>query len=224
VKPKAIVSWSSGKDAAWALAEARRAGEVEVVGAITTVTSAYGRVSMHGVREVLLDQQLEAIGLPCRKVAIPAPCPNEVYERAMAEVLAEARAEGVSEVVFGDLFLADLRAWREAKLASVGMRARFPLWGRDTGELARAMIAGGARATLVCVDPRKLPAALAGRAFDEALLAELPAGVDPCGENGEFHSFAWAGPAFARPVRVRPGEVVEREGFVFADLLPDSDF
>jgi uncharacterized protein (TIGR00290 family) len=224
MRPKAIVSWSSGKDAAWALAEARRAGEVEVVGAITTVTSAYGRVSMHGVREALLDRQLEAIGLPGRKVAIPAPCPNEVYERAMAEALAAARAEGVTEVVFGDLFLADLRAWREEKLASVGMRARFPLWGRDTGELARAMIAGGAGATLVCVDPRKVPAALAGRAFDEALLAELPAGVDPCGENGEFHSFAWAGPAFRRPVPVRAGEVVEREGFVFADLLQDSDF
>jgi uncharacterized protein (TIGR00290 family) len=218
--PKALVAWSSGKDSAWALHEVRAAGAVEVVGLLTTVTSEFGRVSMHAVREELLDRQAAAVGLPCRKVRIPWPCPNDAYEAEMARALAAARAEGVTRVVFGDLFLADVRAYREAKMAGSGIEPLFPLWGRDTRRLARELLDGGLRATLTCVDPRALDPAFAGRAFDAALLADLPEGVDPCGERGEFHTFVSAGPMFSAPIAVAPGEVVTREGFVFADLLP----
>lgn len=221
--PRALVAWSSGKDSAWALHEVRRAGEVEVVGLLTTVTDPFARVSMHAVREELLDRQAAVLGLPCRKVRIPWPCPNERYEEELGLALAEAQANGVTRVVFGDLFLEDVRAYREARLAGTGIVPLFPLWGRDTAQLAREMIGGGLRAVLTCVDPRRVSAAMAGRAFDAALLSELPSGVDPCGENGEFHSFAWAGPMFAAPVAVSPGEVVERDGFVFADVLPAND-
>ena len=219
-RPKALVAWSSGKDSAWALHEARRAGEVEIVGLLTTVTSEFGRVSMHAVRETLLDRQAEVLGLPCRKVRIPWPCPNEMYERAMELALAEARADGITSAVFGDLFLADVRAYREVKMAGSGIEPLFPLWGRDTSQLARDMLSGGLRATLTCVDPRRLDRSFAGRIFDEALLTALPADVDPCGENGEFHTFVSAGPMFRTPLEVVVGEVVEREGFVFADVLP----
>lgn len=218
-RPKALVAWSSGKDSAWALHEVRRAGEVEVIGLLTTVTSEFGRVSMHAVRETLLDRQAEAIGLPCRKVRIPWPCANGVYEREMEHALAEARANGITFVVFGDLFLADVRAYREAKMAGSGIEPLFPLWGRDTTRLARDMLTGGLRATLTCVDPRRLDRSFAGRTFDEALLEALPVGVDPCGENGEFHTFVSTGPMFRAPLEVAVGEVVEREGFVFADVL-----
>ena len=218
--PRALVAWSSGKDCAWALHEVRRAGEVEVAGLLTTVTEPFARVSMHAVREELLDRQAAAAGLPCRKVRIPWPCPNAAYEARMAEALAEARTAGITHVVFGDLFLADVRAYREAKLAGTGIAPLFPLWGRDTAALAGEMIAGGLRATLTCVDPSKLDRSLAGRPFDGELLASLPAGVDPCGENGEFHTFAWAGPMFSTTIAVAPGEVVLRDGFAFADLLP----
>ncbi len=220
MRPRALVAWSSGKDSAWALHELRRAGEVEIVELLTTVTDPFARVSMHAVREELLDRQAAALGLPCRKVRIPWPCPNERYEAEMGRARAAARAEGITHAVFGDLVLEDIRAYREAKLAGTGVAPLFPLWGRDTARLAREMIDGGLRAAITCVDPRRLRPALAGRAFDASLLAELPPGVDPCGENGEFHSFAWAGPMFASPVAVTPGEVVERDGFVFADLLP----
>ncbi len=176
---RALVAWSSGKDSAWALHEARRAGEVEIVGLLTTVTDPFARVAMHAVREELLESQAAALGLPCRKVRLPWPCPNEAYETLMAEALAAARGEGVTHVVFGDLFLADIRAYREAKLAGTGITPLFPLWGRDTVRLARDMIDGGLRATLTCVDPRALDRAFAGRPFDEALLAELPAGRGP---------------------------------------------
>lgn len=219
-RPKALVAWSSGKDSAWSLREVLRAGELEVVGLLTTVTSEFGRVSMHAVREALLDAQAAALGLPCRKVRIPWPCPNDAYEREMAAAVAEARAAGVTRIVFGDLFLADIRAYREERLAGTGVAPVFPLWGRETALLAREMIAGGLVATLTCVDPRRLDRALAGRPFDAALLAALPAGVDPCGENGEFHTFVSAGPMFRAPLEVVGGEVVEREGFVFADVLP----
>ena len=218
--PRALVAWSSGKDSAWALREVQRAGEVEVVGLLTTITSEFGRVSMHAVREALLDRQAAALGLPCHKVRIPWPCPNERYEQEMARALDEARARGVTRVVFGDLYLADVRAYREEKLAGTGLAPLFPLWGRDTARLARQMLEGGLGATLTCVDPRRLDRGLAGRAFDARLLAELPAGVDPCGENGEFHTFVFASPSFAAPLDVEVGEVVEREGFVFADVLP----
>ncbi len=216
--PRAVVSWSSGKDSAFALHEARRAGDFELVGLLTTVTAAFGRVSMHGVREALLDRQLEALGLPGRKIFIPSPCPNEVYEREMAQALASAKADGVTHVIFGDLFLEDLRAYREERLASIGMQAVFPLWRRDTRALAGEMLASGVRAVLTCIDPRKLERSFAGRAFDEALLRDLPPGVDPCGENGEFHTFVTAGPMFSRAIAVERGEVVERDGFVFADF------
>jgi uncharacterized protein (TIGR00290 family) len=219
-RPRALLAWSSGKDSAWALHELRRAAEVEVVGLLTTVTDPFARVSMHAVRVELLDRQAAALGLPCRKVRIPWPCPNDRYEQEMGRALEEARAEGITRIAFGDLFLQDIRAYREAKLAGTGIEPLFPLWGRDTALLAREMIDGGLRAVITCVDPRRVSAALAGRAFDASLLSELPPGVDPCGENGEFHSFAWGGPMFAAPVAVTPGEIVERDGFVFADVLP----
>jgi uncharacterized protein (TIGR00290 family) len=218
--PKALVAWSTGKDSAWALHEVRRAGTLDVVGLLTTVTSGFERVSMHAVRERLLDLQAASVGLPCRKVRIPFPCVNERYEAEMARALAEARAEGVTQVVFGDLFLADVRAYREAKLAGSGIEPVFPLWGRDTSRLVREMLDAGLRATLTCVDPGALTPAFLGRALDAALLEALPAGVDPCGERGEFHTFAWDGPMFAAPIPVRPGEIVTRDGFAFADLLP----
>lgn len=218
-RPRALVAWSSGKDAAYALHEVRRAGDLEVVGLLTTVTRAFERVSMHGVREVLLEAQAASIGLPLTRVEIPYPCPNEVYEQAMADTLTSAAARGVTHVVFGDLFLADIRAYREAQLARVGFTGVFPLWGRDTTALAHVMIAAGLDARLVCVDPSCLDPSFAGRRFDRDLIAELPAGVDPCGENGEFHTFVADGPMFARPVSVIPGVIVERDGFVFADLV-----
>ncbi len=220
MRPKAIVAWSSGKDSAWALREIQRAESAEVVGLLTTVTETFARVSMHAVREELLDRQAAGLGLPCRKVRIPWPCPNEIYEARMAEALADARAAGVSRVVFGDLFLRDIRAYREARLAGTGLEPLFPLWERDTRRLAHEMLDGGLAAVITCVDPRKVDRSLSGRPFDAALLAALPPGVDPCGENGEFHTFAWSGPMFSAPIPIATGEVVERDGFVFADVLP----
>jgi len=219
-KPKALIAWSSGKDSAFALHEVRRRGDYEIVAALTTVTSTFSRVSMHGVREELLRAQLDAAGLPSIIVRIPFPCPNEVYEREMAAALAQAKTLGVTHVIFGDLFLADLRAYREQKLAEVGMTGVFPLWLRPTDTLAQEMIDAGLQAHLATVDLAKLPSSFAGRRFDNALLASLPDGIDPCGENGEFHSFVNAGPMFARPIRVTVGETVQREGFAYADLLP----
>jgi uncharacterized protein (TIGR00290 family) len=219
-RQKAIASWSSGKDSAFALYEAQRSGEFEIVGILTTVTEAYRRVAMHGVRNELLDRQADALGLPCIKVSIPSPCPNEIYEREMSLVMNRLRAEGVTAMIFGDLFLEDIRAYREARLEEVGIQGVFPLWKRDTAVLAREMVAVGLQARLTCVDPRKLDASFAGRRFDEELLNSLPSGVDPCGENGEFHTMVTAGPMFRAPIAVAVGEVVTREGFVFADLVP----
>jgi uncharacterized protein (TIGR00290 family) len=217
-RPKALIAWSSGKDAAWALHVARAAGELDVVGLLTTVTETFDRVSMHAVRRTLLHAQAAAAGLPVREVRIPWPCPNDRYEAEMGAAVAAARAEGVTRVVFGDLFLADVRAYRERQLAGTGLEPVFPLWGRDTAALAREMLAGGLEAILTCVDPRRVDRALVGHRFDAALLAALPTSADPCGENGEFHTFACAGPMFERRIPVAVGEVVEREGFVFADL------
>ena len=219
-KPKALIAWSSGKDSAWALHEIRRGGDYDIVAALTTVTDTFSRVSMHGVREELLRAQLDAAGLRSIVVRIPFPCPNDVYEREMAAVLAQAKADGVTHVIFGDLFLADLRAYRETKLAETGMTGVFPLWHRPTGKLAQEMIDAGVEAHLATVDLAKLPSSFAGRRFDHALLSALPPGTDPCGENGEFHSFVNAGPMFARPIRVSVGETVQRDGFAYADLLP----
>ena len=217
---KALIAWSSGKDSAWALHEARQSGEYEIVGALTTVTETFGRVSMHGVREELLRAQLEAIGIPPNIVPIPFPCPNEVYEARMEAALSQAKAEGVSHVIFGDLFLEDVRAYREANMAGTGVAPVFPLWGRPTKALAHAMIEGGLKTHLVTVDLKAMPKSFAGRKFDEALLDDFPAGVDPCGERGEFHTCVLDGPMFSRAIAASVGEVVEREGFAFADLVP----
>jgi uncharacterized protein (TIGR00290 family) len=215
---RTLLSWSTGKDSAWALHVLRQRPDVAVVGLLTTVNAAFDRVAMHGVRRALLEAQAEAAGLPLHVLEIPHPCPNADYERIMGTFVAEAKASGVTEMAFGDLFLADIRAYREQQLAGTGIAPIFPLWQRETRALAQEMIAGGLVAHLTCVDPSKLDRAFAGRAFDAALLADLPAGVDPCGENGEFHTFVSAGPMFCDPVQVRRGEVVERDGFVFADL------
>jgi uncharacterized protein (TIGR00290 family) len=219
---RALLAWSSGKDSAFALHLLRAQG-VAVAGLLTTINEAFDRVAMHAVRLSLLRAQAEAVGLPLLEVCIPWPCPNEAYQAAMSAAMAGARERGITAVAFGDLFLEDVRRYREERLATTGLRPLFPLWGRSTRALAEEMIALGQKAVLTCVDPRALPSAFAGRAFDADLLADLPGGVDPCGENGEFHSFAWDGPAFRNPVPVRVGEVVEREGFVFADLLPETD-
>jgi uncharacterized protein (TIGR00290 family) len=217
---KALIAWSSGKDSAWALHEARRSGELDIVGALTTVTHEFCRVSMHGTREALLAAQLEAARLEAIGVRIPFPCPNEIYEREMAAALESAKRGGISHVVFGDLFLEDIRAYRESRLAEIGITPVFPLWHRPTAKLAREMIDGGLDGYLVCVDRKKLPKDFAGRRFDRALLEALPPDVDPCGENGEFHSFVTAGPMLAHAIAVEVGEIVERDGFAFADLVP----
>ncbi|HVY58954.1 MAG TPA: ATP-binding protein [Xanthobacteraceae bacterium] len=217
-RPKALIGWSSGKDSAWALHEVRRAGELDVVGALTTVTEPFGRVSMHGVRTELLDAQLAAAGLAPIIVPIPFPCPNEVYEARMAEALAKAARAGVTHIVFGDLFLQDIRAYREQKLAGSGVKPVFPLWERPTGQLAREMIAAGVEAHLVCVDLKQIDRRFAGHRFDAALLDDLPLGADPCGERGEFHSFVAAGPMLNGRIPVVAGDTVERDGFAFTDL------
>lgn len=218
-RPKALIAWSSGKDSAWALHELRRGGDYDIVGALTTVTETFCRVSMHGVRADLLRAQLAAAGLAPIVVPIPYPCPNEVYEARMAAALADAKARGVSHVVFGDLFLEDVRASREQKLAGSGITPLFPLWQRPTAALAREMIDAGVETYLTCVDLKQLPQTFAGRRFDHALLADLPAGADPCGENGEFHSFVAAGPMLSEGIAVKVGDTVERDGFAYADLL-----
>ncbi|MBE3590620.1 MAG: adenine nucleotide alpha hydrolase [Firmicutes bacterium] len=214
------MAWSGGKDSALALWEARRRGW-PVAGLLTTVTQPYDRISMHGVRTSLLDAQARALGLPCTRVEIPPDCPNDVYEERMGRALVRLREEGVDAVVFGDLFLEDIRAYRERQMEGSGLRPLFPLWGRNTAALAREFLAAGFRAVVVTVDPRQLDPRFAGREYDADFLAELPPGVDPCGERGEFHTFVYAGPIFPAPVPVRRGEVVERGGFVFADLVPE---
>ena len=219
--PKAFISWSSGKDSAFALLEVHRLGLAEIVGVLTTVNEVHDRVAMHGVRNALLDRQVAALDLPCLKVPLPSPCSNEVYEARMGAAVERIKAGGVRHMVFGDLFLEDIRAYREEKLATAGMDCIFPLWQRDTAVLAKEMIACGFIAHLVTVDPRKLDRRFAGQPFDYDLLAALPPGVDPCGENGEFHTFVYESPVFSHPIKVRTGEVVTRDGFVFADVLPE---
>ena len=218
MKPRAWLCWSSGKDSAWALHEARRQGDVDVVGLLTVVTDVYERVSMHGVREDVLAAQAAAAGLPLIRVPIPAPCPDGAYEDAMRGALAQAKEQNIAHMIFGDLFLEDVRKYRETQVAGTGITALFPLWRKPTDELAREMIAAGLIAHVTCLDPRKMPRELAGHRFDEHLLERLPAEVDRCAENGEFHTCVSAGPMFDHPIDVEVGEVVEREGFVFADL------
>ena len=219
-QPKAWLAWSSGKDSAWALHTTRQHREFDVVALLTTVNRTHERVAMHAVRESLLEIQAAAAGLPLVKVLIPSPCSNEIYEQAMSEAMARARGNGIQHLIFGDLFLEDVRAYREKQLARCEMVPVFPLWGRNTRQLAEDMLAGGLSAFLTCVDSRQLDRAFAGRRFDKDLLAALPPKVDPCGENGEFHTFASAGPMFRSEIPVVAGEIVERDGFVFADLLP----
>jgi uncharacterized protein (TIGR00290 family) len=217
---KAWLAWSSGKDSAWALHEVRKSGDYEILGALTTVTETFGRVAMHAVREEILQRQCEAMGLKQKIVPIPFPCPNEIYEARMDAALKEAKAEGVTHMIFGDLFLEDIRRYREEKLAGSGVAPVFPLCGRPTGALAHEMITGGLKAQIVCIDPKVLPKTFVGRAFDISLLDDLPKGVDPCGERGEFHTCVTGGPMFSREIKVKSGEMVERDGFVFADLVP----
>jgi len=219
---RVLLSWSSGKDSAWSLHVLRQDPNLEVVGLLTTLNEAFDRVAMHAVRRELLEAQAEAAGLPLQAVPIPWPCSNEQYEKIMADVCVQTRAAGVEAVAFGDLFLRDIRAYRERQLEGAGLEPLFPLWNLDTRDLARDMIAGGLRAKLTCVDPTRLAPSFAARDFDQQLLDELPAGVDPCGENGEFHSFVYAAPVFDRTLPIRMGEIVERDGFVFADVVPEK--
>jgi uncharacterized protein (TIGR00290 family) len=218
--PKAWISWSSGKDSALALHHVLRGGEVEVTGLLTTVNAEFDRVAMHGVRRALLERQAAALGLPLHVVELPWPCGNEVYEQLMSTAVARAVSAGVEAMVFGDLFLADVRAYRERMLEGSGLRPLFPLWLRPTGELAGELLESGVRALITCVDSAQAPREIAGRWYDAALLTELPPGVDRCGENGEFHTVVVDGPDFSAPIHVTIGETVERDGFVFTDVVP----
>lgn len=216
------LSWSSGKDSAWALHVLRQSGEHAVSGLFTTVNSAFDRVAMHAVRVELLRQQADAVGLPLHLIEIPYPCSNEQYAAAMTAFMERARNEGVQCMAFGDLYLQDVRSYREERMQGSGIVPVFPLWQRPTRELLLEMLAGGLRACLTCVDPRVLPAEFAGQELTPELLERMPSGIDPCGENGEFHTFVFDGPMFSRPLAIEMGEVVERDGFVFADCLPSS--
>jgi len=218
---RVALGWSGGKDSALAL-QALRARGIEPEALLTTVTEGYERISMHGVRRELLAAQARGVGVPLVEVRIPPSCPNEVYEARMEEALSRPPLDGVDAFAFGDLFLEDVRAYRERRLAAAGRTALFPLWDEDTAALARRFVADGFRARIVCVDPRRLDGSFAGRPFDVALLDALPAGVDPCGENGEFHTFVHDGPVFAEPVPVEGGGAVERDGFVFYELASGS--
>ena len=221
-RAQVLLSWSTGKDSAWALHVLRQRGEVEVVALATTFNEAVDRVAMHAVRRELAVAQAEAAGLPLWSVPLPWPCSNEEYERRWRGVIERARAAGVTHVAFGDLFLADVRAYRERQMENTGLSPLFPLWTSDsaTPALARAMLAGGLRAILTCVDPQQLAPSFVGDAYDAAFLAALPASVDPCGERGEFHTFCCAGPMFGKPIACAVGEKVLRDGFHFADVMP----
>jgi uncharacterized protein (TIGR00290 family) len=215
---KCLVSWSSGKDSAWLVHVLRRMPDVELAALLTTINESVQRVAMHAVRVELLAAQADALGLPLWQVPIPSPCPNDTYERTMAQAVARAVDEGFTHVAFGDLFLEDVRRYREERLAGTGLTPLFPLFGADTTALAREMVAAGLGARLTCVDPRALDASFVGREFDARLLDDLPASVDRCGERGEFHTFAYRGPMFAHPIEIETGITVERDGYVFKDL------
>ena len=223
MKPKILLSWSSGKDSAWTLHTLRQQDNVEVVGLLTTINTHFQRVAMHGTRHALLKAQAQAARLPLWEVPLPWPCSNEVYEQAMAAACASAVAQGVTAIAFGDLFLEDVRKYREDRLRGTGLEPMFPLWGRNTRELISEMLDGGLRARIVCVDPAKLPADFAGRDLDHELVRRMPTGVDPCAENGEFHTFTYAGPMFSEAIPFEGGEVVTRDGFVYADAMPLSE-
>ena len=217
--PKAILSWSSGKDSAMALYRTLASKQFEVVCLLTTLSQPFRRVSMHGVREELLDRQAGSLGIHLEKVLIPYPCPNAVYEEKMRNTLSLWKERGVTHVIFGDLFLEDIRRYREANLSQLDLTPVFPIWGTDTTSLAREMLEVGFRAVLTCVDPKKLDGKFAGRQFDSSLLEDLPPMVDPCGENGEFHTFVYDGPIFRESIPVEIGQSILRDGFQFADVL-----
>jgi len=218
---KVLLSWSSGKDSVWALHLLRQQPDIEVAALLTSFNSAAGRVAMHAVRRTLVDAQAARTGIPQWSVDLPWPCSNAEYEERMRGVCQRAIAEGITAVAFGDLFLQDIRDYRERQLQGTGLKPLFPVWETPTAKLARDMIAAGVKAKITCVDPAQVDRTFAGRDFDQALLDSLPPGVDPCGENGEFHTFVYDAPVFSRPIEVRMGEIVERDGFVFADVLPD---
>lgn len=215
---RVLLSWSSGKDSAWALHVLRENPDIEVVGLLTTVNTTHDRVAMHSTRRAILDAQAKATGLPLYVIPLPWPCSNEVYEREMQAALTSARKHAVTHIAFGDLFLEDIRAYRIKQLKGSGIEPLFPIWHEPTEPLARRIIDAGVKAVLTCVDPKKLPGSFAGREFDHAFLDELPEGIDPCGENGEFHTCVTAGPMLRKPLRIAMGEVIERDGFYFADL------
>jgi uncharacterized protein (TIGR00290 family) len=221
MRPKVLLSWSSGKDSAWSLHMLRQQPDVEVVGLLTTVNTTHGRVAMHSTRLAIVEAQARAAGLPLHVIPLPWPCANDVYEHAMRRAVRDAVDQGVTHVAFGDLFLEDVRAYRVAQLEGSGLEPLFPLWHEPTERLAHRMIDAGIEAVITCIDPRRLPRSFAGRRFDDAFLGDLPPGVDPCGENGEFHTCVLAGPMFREPIRAAVGEVVERDGFCFADLRPE---
>lgn len=220
MKKKVLLSWSSGKDSAWALHVLRQDAAIEVAGLLTTVNQEFNRVAMHGTRQELLRLQAQAAGLPLWEVPLPWPCSNEVYEAAMRKACADAVAQGITAIAFGDLFLEDVRKYREDRLRGTGLEPLFPIWGCNTRDLASQMINAGVRARIVCLDPKKLPLFFAGQDLNAELLKQFPSEVDPCGENGEFHTFVHGGPMFRQPIPVESGEVVIREGFVYADVLP----
>lgn len=220
MKKKTLLSWSSGKDSAWSLHVLRQRPDIEVVGLMTTMNRLYQRSSIHAVRHDLLQRQAEAVGLPLHLIDLPYPCSNAQYEAAMEKFIAQAKQDGIESIAFGDLFLADVKEYRKAKLAGTGITPIFPLWEKPTDALARRMIAEGLRAVVTCVDPQQLAASFAGRTFNGQFLDDLPARVDPCGERGEFHTFVFDGPMFQAPIRIEVGETSEREGFVYADVLP----
>src|SRR5215469_690498 len=215
-----LLSWSSGKDSAWALHVLRKSGACDVVGLLTTLNQAADRVAMHAVRRSLIEQQAAAVGMPLWPVRLPWPCSNKDYERIMTEECEKVVAKGIAAIAFGDLFLEDVRSYREKRLEGSGLQPLFPIWGLPTHALAQEMISCGVRAKLTRVDMKRRDSSFAGREFDERLLSELPDGTDPCGENGEFHTFVYAGPMFSSPLSIANGEIVLRDGFAFADVIP----
>jgi len=222
MKKRTLLSWSSGKDSAWALQVLRRQSNIDIVGLFSTINQEYERVPMHAVRNELLQQQAESVGLPIQVIPIPNPCSHTEYENIMGEFIAQVKEQRIDCIAFGDLYLEDIRKYREEKLDNTGITPIFPLWGKDTEALSKEMVACGLRAIITCIDPRSMPPGFAGKEYNASFLEQIPAGVDPCGENGEFHSFAFDGPMFKRTVNLRVGETISRDGFIFTDLLPEQ--
>jgi uncharacterized protein (TIGR00290 family) len=221
-RKRTLLSWSSGKDSAWALHVLQQDAQVDVLGLFCTVNKEFNRVAMHAVRVELLQQQAKSAGLPLYIIEIPYPCSNDEYDGRMTAFIDEAREKDIECFAFGDLFLQDVRKYREDRLEGTAIAPLFPLWGIPTKDLSQRMVSGGLKATITCVNPKQLAKEFAGREYDQSFLQDIPEGVDPCGENGEFHSFAFDGPMFHNPIEVSAGEIVHRDGFVFADLLPSD--